>query len=206
VRPLAVRVEARAGGLADGELRAAAGAAVAPAPGAVALRGAARRRAAGAPLRRPATADPTRVDEQLVVTLDAQLFYGVLDALPYLVDYPYECTEQTLNRFLSTAILGALFDRYPAVGRMAAELAQRATPAGSASTAPTPTAGWRSRRPPGCAQARGGEDEPATPCCASSTRRWRAPCAARRARRARAGAAPLGRLPLVPRRARPRPT
>ncbi|MBI5546452.1 MAG: hypothetical protein HY901_21430, partial [Deltaproteobacteria bacterium] len=36
--------------------------------------------------------DPTRVNEQLVVTLDAQLFYGVLTALPYLINYPYECT------------------------------------------------------------------------------------------------------------------
>ena len=49
--------------------------------------------------------DPTRINEQMVVTLDAQLFYSVLSALPYLVNYPYECTEQTLNRFVSTGIL-----------------------------------------------------------------------------------------------------
>jgi len=71
--------------------------------------------------------DPSRIDEQLVVTLDAQLFYSVLGAVPYLVDYPYECTEQTLNRFLSTAILSSLFDRYPAVARAAKQLAQRDT-------------------------------------------------------------------------------
>jgi uncharacterized protein YfaS (alpha-2-macroglobulin family) len=71
--------------------------------------------------------DPSRIDEQLVVTLDAQLFYSVLSAVPYLVDYPYECTEQTLNRFLSTAILSSLFDRYPAVARMAKQMAQRDT-------------------------------------------------------------------------------
>jgi len=41
--------------------------------------------------------DPTRINEQMVVTLDAQLFYSVLSALPYLVNYPYECTEQTLT-------------------------------------------------------------------------------------------------------------
>ncbi|HEY0783284.1 MAG TPA: hypothetical protein VGE98_12570, partial [Thermoanaerobaculia bacterium] len=67
--------------------------------------------------------DPTRIDEQLVVTLDAQLFYGVLAALPYLVDYPYECTEQTLNRFLSSGIVASVFGRYPAVAKMAAQLA-----------------------------------------------------------------------------------
>ena len=72
--------------------------------------------------------DPTRIDEQMVVTLDAQLFAGVLAALPYLVNYPYECTEQTLNRFLSTGIVASLFDRYPAVAKLAADLAKRDTP------------------------------------------------------------------------------
>lgn len=72
--------------------------------------------------------DPTRIDERMVVTLDAQLFQGVLAALPYLANYPYECTEQTLNRFLSTGILTSLFDRYPAVARMAEDLAKRETP------------------------------------------------------------------------------
>ena len=28
----------------------------------------------------------------------------MVDALPYLADYPYDCTEQTLNRFLPTVI------------------------------------------------------------------------------------------------------
>jgi alpha-2-macroglobulin len=63
----------------------------------------------------------------MVVTLDAQLFYSVLDSLPYLVDYPYECTEQTLNRFLSTGIAAALYDKYPAVEAMAREMSKRET-------------------------------------------------------------------------------
>ncbi len=71
--------------------------------------------------------DPTRINEQMVVTVDAQLFYGVLQALPYLIDYPYECTEQTLNRFLSTAILSSMFRQYPTVAKMAAEMAKRET-------------------------------------------------------------------------------
>jgi uncharacterized protein YfaS (alpha-2-macroglobulin family) len=71
--------------------------------------------------------DPSRVSEQLVVTLDAQLFYAVLKALPYLIEYPYECTEQTLNRFLSTGIAASLFDQYPAIAKMAKEFAQRKT-------------------------------------------------------------------------------
>ncbi len=71
--------------------------------------------------------DPTRVDEQMVVTVDAQLFYSVLQALPYLVNYPYECTEQTLNRFVSTGIVSSLFRDYPAVAKMAEELSKRDT-------------------------------------------------------------------------------
>ncbi len=71
--------------------------------------------------------DPSRVNEQLVVTVDAQLFESVLNALPYLVHYPYECTEQTLNRFVPTAIVSSLFRDYPAVAKMAQELSRRDT-------------------------------------------------------------------------------
>ena len=71
--------------------------------------------------------DPTRLNEQLVVTLDAQLFYSVLSALPYLVNYPYECTEQTLNRFLSTGILSSLYNQYPAIQKMAEQFSKRTT-------------------------------------------------------------------------------
>ena len=125
---IAIKVVARAGDLSDGELR--------PLPllpsrlrlaqsRFVALRGEDQRTMKFDDLARGD--DPTLENEQLVVTLDAQLFYGVLSAVPYLVDYPYECTEQTLNRFLSTAILGSMFDRYPAIGRMAQEMAKRDT-------------------------------------------------------------------------------
>ncbi|MGZ6972097.1 MAG: alpha-2-macroglobulin family protein, partial [Thermoanaerobaculia bacterium] len=71
--------------------------------------------------------DATRVNEQLVVTVDAQLFYGLLEALPYLMNYPYECTEQTLNRFMSAGILTSLYDKYPSVARMAQTLSKRET-------------------------------------------------------------------------------
>jgi uncharacterized protein YfaS (alpha-2-macroglobulin family) len=63
----------------------------------------------------------------MVVTIDAQLFYSVLSALPYLVNYPYECTEQLLNRFLSTGILSSMYDQYPSIKRMAKEFSKRAT-------------------------------------------------------------------------------
>lgn len=128
VGPVAFKVVATAGELSDGELRP-----VPILPGRmhlaqsrfVTLKGASRREMLFEDLRRGG--DPTRLDEQMVVTVDAQLFYGVLSAMPYLVNYPYECTEQTLNRFLSTGILSSLYGQYPAVARMAKQLSARDT-------------------------------------------------------------------------------
>lgn len=133
VGAVAVRAVARAGAWSDGELRP-----LPLLPGRVhlaqsrfaALHDADRRTLTFAGLAAqadPATADPTLIHDQLVVTVDGQLFYGVLNALPYLVEYPYECTEQTLNRFVSTGIVASLYDRYPAVARMAKELSARET-------------------------------------------------------------------------------
>ncbi len=125
---VAFQVTARAGAFSDGELRP-----LPVLPGRmhlmqsrfVTLHDADRREMHFADLA--AQDDPTLINDQLVVTLDAQLFYSVLNALPYLVNYPYECTEQTLNRFLSTGIVSSLFDRYPSVERMAAKLSARET-------------------------------------------------------------------------------
>ena len=72
--------------------------------------------------------DPSLLHEQLVVTLDTQLFYTVLKALPYLTHYPYECTEQTLNRFLSTGIVSSVYREFPQVKKAAEEFSKRATP------------------------------------------------------------------------------
>ena len=99
------------------------------------------------------TDDASRIDEQLVVTVDAQLFYSVLNALPYLVNYPYECTEQTMNRFVSTGIVSSLYRDYPAVAKMAEEMSKRDTPLESWA-APDPDAADGAR---GDAMARGGQ-------------------------------------------------
>jgi uncharacterized protein YfaS (alpha-2-macroglobulin family) len=127
VGTVAFRVTARAGDYSDGELRP-----LPVLPGRmhlmqsrfVTLRDADRRELHFADMTAD---DPTLINDQLVVTVDAQLFYSVLNALPYLVNYPYECTEQTLNRFLSTGILSSLYDAYPAVQRMAEQFSARDT-------------------------------------------------------------------------------
>jgi uncharacterized protein YfaS (alpha-2-macroglobulin family) len=43
-------------------------------------------------------------DSRLEVRYSPTLAGALVDALPYLVEYPYGCTEQTLNRFLPTVI------------------------------------------------------------------------------------------------------
>ena len=41
---------------------------------------------------------------RLEVRYSPTLAGALVDALPYLADYPYGCTEQTLNRFLPTVM------------------------------------------------------------------------------------------------------
>lgn len=160
----AIEVTARAGGLSDGERRP-----LPVLPGRVhlaqsrfaALRDAETRTLAFDDLAAQAGpgADPTLVTDRLVVTLDGQLFYGVLAALPYLVEYPYECTEQTLNRFVSTAIVSSVFERHPAVGAMAKELAARETRF-EAWDAPDPNRDLLLEETPWLRQAQGGAEMP----------------------------------------------
>lgn len=46
-----------------------------------------------------------RVDQsELIVQYSPSLAVAMVDALPYLADYPYGCTEQTLNRFVPAVI------------------------------------------------------------------------------------------------------
>ena len=158
VGTVAFKVTARAGAFGDGELRP-----LPVLPGRMhlvqsrfaTLREGGTRELKFADLAK--TDDPTRINEQLVVTVDAQLFYGLLEALPYLVNYPYECTEQTLNRFMSTGILTSLYDKYPAAARMAQALSKRDTVYETFDAA-DPNRKMGLEETPWLAEARGGQD------------------------------------------------
>jgi uncharacterized protein YfaS (alpha-2-macroglobulin family) len=159
VGTVAFTATARAGSFADGERRP-----LPVLPGRVhlaqsrfvTLRDADRRELEFTDMREP---DPTLIHDQLVVTVDAQLFYSVLNAVPYLISYPYECTEQTLNRFLSTGILSSLYDRYPAVERMAERFSERDTRL-ETWEATDPNRKMELEETPWLATARGGAEEP----------------------------------------------
>ncbi len=73
------------------------------------------------------TSDPTLVSDAFIVTLDAQLFYSILSSVPYLYNYPYQCTELFLNNFVTSGILSSVFSQYPDVARMATQFSQRKT-------------------------------------------------------------------------------
>ncbi len=123
---VAFKAVARANGLSDGELRP-----LPILPGRVhlmrsrfvTLKGDSHRTLAFPDMA--STSDPTRIDEQLVVTVDAQLLTSVLKALPYLVRNPYNSTDQILDRFLSTAIVSTVFEHHPEIARVAQKLSHR---------------------------------------------------------------------------------
>jgi uncharacterized protein YfaS (alpha-2-macroglobulin family) len=50
-------------------------------------------------------------DSRLEVRYSPTLAGAMIDALPYLVEYPYGCTEQTLNRFLPTVITHTILQK-----------------------------------------------------------------------------------------------
>lgn len=52
-------------------------------------------------------ADQSRLEIRYSPTLAG----AMVDALPYLVDYPYGCTEQTLNRFIPTVVTQGILKR-----------------------------------------------------------------------------------------------
>ncbi|MCB9916544.1 MAG: hypothetical protein H6828_15570 [Planctomycetes bacterium] len=53
----------------------------------------------------PLPAARSAEDTEVVVQVTPSLAVTMLDALPYLVDYPYGCTEQTLSRFVPTVVV-----------------------------------------------------------------------------------------------------
>jgi uncharacterized protein YfaS (alpha-2-macroglobulin family) len=82
-------------------------------------------------LELPTPLDPARTEVRL--TLSPSRAAAVLDALPYLIDYPYGCVEQTMSRFLPAVVVKKTlddlgFDAVVVERRMLArETAQQAT-------------------------------------------------------------------------------
>ncbi|MFA6030506.1 MAG: alpha-2-macroglobulin family protein [Elusimicrobiota bacterium] len=71
--------------------------------------------------------DPSRRYELLQLQVDPQLALAVLNSIPHLVRYPYECVEQTLDRYVPLAIVNAVYRRHPALAKAAAKVPKRST-------------------------------------------------------------------------------
>ncbi|TBR24044.1 hypothetical protein EPO15_04785 [bacterium] len=74
-----------------------------------------------------AAEDPSRQDELLQLQVDPQLALTVLNALPFLIEYPHECVEQTLNRWLPAAVVSKVYAKHPAIAKAAAKVPKRST-------------------------------------------------------------------------------
>jgi uncharacterized protein YfaS (alpha-2-macroglobulin family) len=74
-----------------------------------------------------AETDPTREHESIHLQVDPQLALIVLNSLPSLIHYPYECTEQLLDRYVPLAIVNAFYRKYPALAAAAKKIPKRKT-------------------------------------------------------------------------------
>jgi hypothetical protein len=86
----------------------------------------------------PTPLDPSRTT--VTLQLSPGVVPSVVGALPYLIDYPYGCIEQTLNRFLPAAVAAAWLRE---VGLKSSDLGRLLPPpsrlTGSGDTAPRPS-------------------------------------------------------------------
>ena len=72
-------------------------------------------------------ADPTREVESAHLQVDPQLALSVLNSLPSLVHYPYECTEQLLDRYVPLAIVNSFYVKYPQLSAAVGKIPKRET-------------------------------------------------------------------------------
>lgn len=71
--------------------------------------------------------DPSMLQEKLVATVDAQLFFSLLQALPSILKSPYQCSELILNKYVTTGILSSFYGQYPQLAKMAKQFSKRKT-------------------------------------------------------------------------------
>jgi uncharacterized protein YfaS (alpha-2-macroglobulin family) len=76
----------------------------------------------------PLKADPTRIDESMVLQIEPQLALSILNTIPFLIEYPYECVEQILNKYVPLSIMNEIYKKYPAIQQAVSKIPDRKTP------------------------------------------------------------------------------
>ncbi|MBN1796957.1 MAG: hypothetical protein JW822_00150 [Spirochaetales bacterium] len=71
--------------------------------------------------------DPTRISESMHLQLDPQLALSLLHTIPYLVNYPFECVEQLLNKYVPLAVMQRIYETYPELKKAVAKIPKRHT-------------------------------------------------------------------------------
>ncbi|HEY1586857.1 MAG TPA: alpha-2-macroglobulin family protein, partial [Polyangia bacterium] len=71
--------------------------------------------------------DPSLRSEAMTVSIDPELALSVLRSIPFLVQYPYECVEQTLNRYVPLAIVNEIYKKHPEIAKAIAAAPHRET-------------------------------------------------------------------------------
>ncbi|MCX5797707.1 MAG: MG2 domain-containing protein [Elusimicrobia bacterium] len=71
--------------------------------------------------------DDTRVNESMTVQIDPQLALSILNSLPFLVHYPYECSEQLIDRYTPLAITNAFYKKNPKLAAAVKKIPKRGT-------------------------------------------------------------------------------
>ncbi len=71
--------------------------------------------------------DPTRINESMTVQVDPQLTLSLLSTIPFLVEYPYMCVEQILNRYVPMAIVNEIYKKYPEIQKVVGKIPKRDT-------------------------------------------------------------------------------
>jgi len=72
--------------------------------------------------------DPTRINESMVLQIDPQLALSILNTMPFLIEYPYECVEQILNKYVPLSIINEIYNKYPAIRKAVDKIPDRKTP------------------------------------------------------------------------------
>jgi alpha-2-macroglobulin len=103
--------------------------------------------------------DATRETDAFVVTVDGQLFNGLVSAVPYMQTYPYEGAEQVMNRFVTTGILNRIALETPSIAEMMRAMSKRKTPL-KAFDEENPNRSVRFEETPWLEVSRGGKENP----------------------------------------------
>lgn len=61
------------------------------------------------------TSSETRTNESLILEYTSNPVWYAVQALPYLMEYPYECSEQSFNRLFANLLSAHILNKYPKI-------------------------------------------------------------------------------------------